>query len=215
MDTNIDNAQVKYAGTFKRSCAMGIDVTLVLFLRVFVAQILGVLFFNRIIQNFLLDFQQHFGTEFIKGNAEHMSYIFHHSAFYYILLLYFIIILVGAIYHSYLNSSAWQGTVGKRLLNIVMVNEEGKRIRFSTAMSHYFLSILPFIYVIYIALFQAANQISFFDAITANNNNILFGMVFIVWVQMQAFTKRKTTAYDLICKTSFIEGKTSAKYPWN
>ena len=39
--------------------------------------------------------------------------------------------------------------------------------------------------------------------------------MFILWVQIHFFTKRKTTAYDLICDTILVKGRTSARLPWH
>lgn len=123
--------------------------------------------------------------------------------------------MVGALYHAYLNSSNWQGTIGKRLMKIIIVNENNhKKINFFLALGHYFLSILPIAYIIYLLIFQVANNLSLFDAITHNSINLILGVIFILWIQIQSLTKKKTTAYDLICETVVIQGKTASKFPW-
>ncbi len=212
MAINIDN--IKFASPFKRSFASSIDMFATLLLRMFALQILGEFWIKNVIANFMLEFKEHFGTEFIKGNQEHMSFLVHHSAFMQILSLYIIIILVGAFYHIYFNSSSWQATPGKRIMNIIMIKEDGKKVNFSLAFSHYFLALLPCIYLIYILIFVVMNKMTFFHAIMATGANMVFGIIFIAWVQISYFTKKKSTMYDLICKTIFIEGRSSTKYPW-
>lgn len=47
--------------------------------------------------------------------------------------------LVLWLYHAILESSPWQGTVGKKLLNLKVANLKGERIGFLRASSRYFL----------------------------------------------------------------------------
>ncbi len=205
-----------YASSFRRSCAAGIDMTIVLLLRALTAQALGMLFVTQALQDFLTEFREKFGTEFAKNNADHIAFITHHKIFFIVLAFYAIVIFVGALYHALLNSSAWQGTIGKRLMRIAIVGEDDSRINFNTALSHYFLSILPFIYIIYIILFQLKNNLTFFQTVTASDINAFLGILFLLWTQIHLFTKRKTTAYDLICKTTTVNKKiTEAKFPWS
>ncbi len=204
----------KYASTFRRSSATMVDVTIVLFLRSFVMQFLGNLWLKAEVAQFLLDFKDHFGTETVKHTREHMDFVISHSVFTSCLLFYFIVILVGALYHSLLNASSWHGTIGKRLMKITIVTENDEKITFLKSLSHYFLSVLPFVYVIYIVTFQTINKLTFFHAVTASELNVFFGIIFTLWVQIHIFTRKKTTAYDLICKTVLINDKTLAKFPW-
>jgi uncharacterized RDD family membrane protein YckC len=125
------------------------------------------------------------------------------------------VLIVGALYYAILNSSAWQSTIGNRVMKIIMVKEGGEKITFGLALWHYVLSILPFVFIVYLISFQQANQLTFFQAVTASYFNIMFGVLFVVWVQIQTITKKKTTAYDMICQTLLVKGKTAAKFPWS
>lgn len=213
-----------YVGTFKRSTASFIDVTIVFFLRAFAMQIMGYLWLNEQILRYAQDFQNRFGTESMKNTKPHVEFLLNHQIFIHGIIFYFIVLMIGALYHSLLNSSKWQATIGKRLLKIVMVKDEfsydepseiGKfRISYAKALGHYFLSILPLAYVIYITSYQVNYKLDFVKAITATEANVFFGLVFILWVQIHIFTKKKTTAYDMICKTNFVNGRTSSKFPW-
>ena len=129
--------------------------------------------------------------------------------------MFFIIMLIGTIYHSYLNSSSWRATIGKRLMGIAIVKKNLVSLSFSRALLHYFLSILPFIYILYIISYHASYNIDIQKAITASFGNIVLGIIFILWIQIQLFTKNKTTAYDLISNTIFINKVYNAKRPWS
>lgn len=203
-----------YVSSIRRSTATMIDMSLVLFLRMIVMQLLAALWLDRIVLRFLEEFHSEFGTELIKNNPEHINFIIQHKVFYSAIIFYLTIIMVGAIYHAYFNASRWRGTLGKRIMNIMIQKEDGSRLSFKTGFAHYFLSILPFIYLFYLLSFQIRNNLNFYQAVTYSQLNIFFGVIFIIWVQIHAFSKRKTTAYDLICKTIFIKGRTDAKLPW-
>ena len=192
------------------------DMMIVLVIRAGVAQLLGSLFMNQVIQDFLTEFHEKFGTETVKSTPEHIDFVIHHKFFYAVLICYAIVIFVGALYYALLNSSAWQATIGKRLANMVIVKNSGNpKLGFGLALEHYFLSTLPFIYIFYIVIYQNSHKTTFFETITASPANVFFGILFIGWVQIHLITKRKVTAYDLICKTTFRKGKTSAKFPWS
>ncbi len=204
----------KYASSFRRSSAAMIDMWIVLFLRIIVMQVLGRLWINQEIINFMEEFSQRFGTETPKNVPEHIDFIIHHRIFVYALIFYAIVILVGTFYHAYLNSSNWQATIGKRLMKIVIVKENDVKISFKLGFAHYFLSILPFAFILYLLSYQVQNHLNFYQAITASELNVFLGLAFIIWVQIHLFTKKKTTAYDMICKTVLINGKTDKKFPW-
>ncbi len=210
-----NNSEQIYAKTFTRGFAAMIDASIVLFLRIVFTQIVGLLFINSMLQKFLLEFRDHFGTEFIKNNPEHISFVVHHRIFIIMLLFYSAVIFVGALYHALLNCSSWRATIGKRLMKITIEKENGDPMSFNLGLMHYFLSVLPFIYIFYIISFQLGNNLTFFQAVTFSTTNVFFGLIFVLWGQIQSFTKRKTTAYDLICKTVIINKKTTAKFPWS
>jgi uncharacterized RDD family membrane protein YckC len=204
----------KYASSFRRTTAAMIDIWIVLFLRVLIMQALVTLWLNSAIINFMKDFSDNFGTETIKNTPQHLEFVTHHRIFFYSLIFYGIIVLVGTFYHALLNSSSWQGTIGKRLMKILMVEESDQKISFKKALAHYFLSVLPFIFVLYLVSYKVLHNINFYQTVTASELNVFFGIVFVIWMQAHLFTKKKTTAYDIICKTTLIDGKTSAKFPW-
>lgn len=205
----------KYVGASKRGLAVTIDVWIVLTLRIIVIQTLGKIWMEPQLVKFFKEFSDTFGTETVKDTPEHINFIINHSIFIHALVFYFIVLMVGAIYHAYLNSSMWQGTVGKRLTKIIMTKENGEKISFKRGLLHYFLSLLPFVFLIYLMNFQIRNEFTFYQALTASDLNIFLGLIFVLWVQIHLFTKKRTTAYDMICNTIVVNGKTSAKWPWS
>lgn len=205
----------RYASSFRRSAAAGIDIGIVLFLRIFTMQLLGALWMNKVIINFLAEFNAHFGTESIKNTPEHIDFVMHHPIFIYAIIFYSVVILIGTFYHAFLNSSAWQATIGKRIMNICMTTQNDLKITFNRGIMHYFLSVLPFAFLLYLMSYQLKNNLNFYQTITASDANLFFGVIFVIWVQIHLFTRKKTTAYDLICNTILVNGRTEAKWPWS
>ena len=205
----------KFSSTFRRGTAATIDLWVVLILRIITMQLLGALWLNSVLFQFLSDFKNQFGTEEIKAVPEHIAFITAHQIFWSVILFYSIVILVGAIYHAYLNSSSWQATVGKRIMKIMITKENDLKISFKRGLLHYFLAIMPFIYLSYIMIYQLSHKVSLSQAIMNSPLNLIFGVIFVLWVQIQTFSSRKTTIYDLICNTVSINGKTANKWPWS
>ncbi|MBL6665004.1 MAG: RDD family protein, partial [Rickettsiales bacterium] len=156
----------------------------------------------------------HFGTFAPKSTQSHVQYILEHPFVTHSLILLSIVIFVGVIYYTYFNSSKWQATPGKRMMSLRIVKNENEDIGFNLALSHYLLSITPYVYVLYLAFYKIHNEITFFEAITSSRTNLILGIFFVMWLQFHIFTKKKTTFYDMVCKTSWIKQKTNSKYPW-
>jgi len=53
-----------------------------------------------------------------------------------------IAILAGWLYHAFMESSSWQGTIGKKALSLRVTDLNGQRISFARATGRYFGSIL-------------------------------------------------------------------------
>jgi len=205
----------KYVGSFKRVSASSIDLWIVLLLRWLTMILLSKFWLEQKLATFKVNFTEKFGTEVPKKTPEHINFILHSEAFFCIIIFVALVLLVGAVYHSYLNSSAWRGTIGKRLMKITIVTEDGNKISLLRAACHYFLSIVPFVCAIYLLGYKASHDISFYNAITASEINIFLAILLVGWMQIQVFTKKKTTAYDLICNTLLTNGRDSARFPWS
>lgn len=204
----------KYVGSFRRSTASLIDIWIVIFLRAATMHLLGKFWleskFIALKQNFVTTF----GTDTPKNTPEHVNFIINSDAFLCLAISILIVILVGALYHAYFNSSSWNATIGKRIMKVMILKESGLKLSFLRAASHYFLSILPFVFITYLLSFKAHNQISFFKAITASELNLFLTLLFIIWMQIHLFTKKKTTIYDMICNTVLVRGRATSKLPW-
>jgi uncharacterized RDD family membrane protein YckC len=199
----------------RRSIASAIDTAIVLMIRIFFVETLGRMWIEPILLKFNNDFKEKFGTETPKRTPEHIEFMYQSDLFSHLLMLFFCVLMIGTIYHSYLNSSAWRATIGKRLMKIAIVKNNLMALSFKRALLHYFLSIIPFFYIFYIFSYQMKYNIELYQAITASFENILCGIVFMLWIQIHLFTKNKTTAYDLICNTVFINKVFDAKKPWS
>jgi uncharacterized RDD family membrane protein YckC len=202
-------------GTFKRGVASAIDSVIVLFARIFFIETIGRAWAEPSLIKFSQEFKDKFGTETPKNTPDHLDFIYNHEVFTKFMILFFLTIMIGAFYHAYLNSSSWRATIGKRTLGIIIVKKNLLPLSFSRAILHYFLSVLPFVYVFYLVSYQIKFNLTIHQAITASPGNIFFGILFMLWVQIQVFSKNKTTAYDLICNTIFIHQITEAKKPWS
>lgn len=212
---SVDDREL-YANSFKRSVASMIDMIIVLMLRCITLEILGRVWADKVITKFLIDFKTEFGTDQISNSKSHLDFIMHHQVFSVMLKLYFIIIMVGALYHAFLNSSKWQATVGKRLMRLVIVDlDDYGEVTFLRSLVHYFLSVLPMAYVLYLLIFQTTHDITFFQAIIATKYNIFFGIIFTAWLQAHFFTEKRATAYDLILNTAVINGETRFRLPYS
>jgi len=56
---------------------------------------------------------------------------------------YILILAVGSwLYCAFMESSSWRATVGKRLLDLQVITEEGERVSFSTATARHFMKFL-------------------------------------------------------------------------
>lgn len=187
---------------------------IVLILRVMTMQICASIWYNKQLIQFLTDFQESFGTETPKSTTAHVQYILGHPIITHTIILFSIIVFVGVVYYTYFNSSKWQATPGKRLMSLRIIRNDDKNVSFVLALTHYLLSITPYIYVLYIAFYKIHNEITFFEAITSARVNLFLGIFFVMWIQIHIFTKKKITFYDMLCKTSWIKEKTKSKYPW-
>ncbi len=215
---NISNKKdqtLPYSSSARRSTAAMIDALITLIIRGVTVQILGMLFIVSQLQKFLVEFRDKFGTEMVKNTPEHISFVMHHRITLIILLVCAAVIFIGALYHALLNSSAWKATLGKRLMGITIEKEDGSSISFYLALFHYFLSILPFVFIFYLLSYQITHNTTFYESVTASTANIVFGLLFLLWTQIQSFTPKKVTAYDIICKIILVNKKTAAKFPWS
>jgi uncharacterized RDD family membrane protein YckC len=59
-----------------------------------------------------------------------------------LIVVYVVVLIANWLYHALLESSSWQGTVGKKAVGIVVADMNGERISFARATGRYFAKIL-------------------------------------------------------------------------
>lgn len=203
------NKESQYVGSFRRGFASSIDMLIANFARMIVLMILGKLFIEKQLINFRGDFKAKFDSNIIGTDPEKIRFLMEHQVFKTTLISLLIIFLVGAFYHILFNCSKWRATIGKKLMGIVIVKRNGEGLTFFESLSHYFLSIVPWFFVLYITIYQSMHQINIYDAIIGNVFNLIFGLITVFWLQTQLITKKRTTIPDLICQTIFSFSKQS------
>lgn len=208
-----NKSQDIYVSSFRRGTAAAIDVLIVAFLRILFAQINGILWFNDQILQFMDEFKAKFGTEIIGRSPEHVEFLIHHSIVKAAMIFYLLIVLVGAFYHALLNSSSWCATIGKRIMNVVLVRNEGKRLTILNGFGHYFLSIVPWVFMLYIMIYQSYHGNTIYESINGNLFNLIFGIISVMWVNIHLITRKKITVQDMIMETTMAEGKIGGAYP--
>ncbi|MES2677931.1 MAG: RDD family protein [Pseudomonadota bacterium] len=199
------NQELKYVGSLKRSFAAAIDILIANIIRMAVVMVLSALWMNQQIINFWNDFKAKFDSDFIGKDPEKIQFLMQHTVFKSALLFCFIVFMSGALYYVLMNCSKWRGGVGKKLMKIVIVKNDGTKLTFLESAFHYFLSIVPWFFVFYIFTYQMMHGINIYKAITENTFNLIFGLITLAWLQIHMVTKKKTTAADLICKTIVVE----------
>ena len=213
---NQDQLKIEKASSFQRALAILIDVWVVIFIRFFFLALLGEIWMNDEIMQFKKEYDMAFGENqsSTKPTEKQIAFVKNHSIFVKSIIFYSFIFLVGACYYAYLHSSKWQATIGKRIMKIYFIKKNDMPISFKRALLYYFLSILPFIYIIYIMTFVANYKISLISAIMANFTNIFLTILFVIWIQSSVILRSKNTLYDMICNTTIKKGVINKKYPW-
>lgn len=196
--------EFKYAGSFRRSAAAAIDMFIANLIRMFFFAILGELWIKKLLINFWADFKTKFNSDIIGNDPEKIQFLIANPLFKSTLLFCFIVFISGALYYIILNQSKWRATVGKKLMKIIIINKNGEKLTFLESLSHYLLSIVPWLFVFYIFTYQMMHGINLYKAITENIFNLIFGLITLAWLQVHMVTKKKTTAADLICKTIVV-----------
>ena len=209
-----NDVQKIYATSMRRSLAGVVDCILVLFLRAFFLQVLNNIFFQKLLLNFLDDFEKNFGTRVPKGTPEHVQFAMHHSIFIYSLIIIFLTILIGAIYHAYFNSSSWQATIGKRIAKVITTNNNSEKVSFINGIYHYFLTLIPVIFILFAFIYSQKNGYTIFEAFTKNHILTILGLLVLIATHAGPLNKKKINFFDYLMKFEFHVGRTEQKMPW-
>ncbi len=196
--------EFKYAGSLKRSAAAAIDIFIANMIRMVVVTIIGNFWFNPQLVKFWADFKAKFDSEIIGKDPEKIHFLMQHQIFKSSLLFFLAVFISGALYYILLNQSKWRATIGKKLMKITIIKNNGDKLTFLESASHYFLSIVPWFFVFYIFTYQMMHGVNIYNAVADNTFNMFFGLITLAWLQVHMVTKKKTTAPDLICKTVVV-----------
>ena len=212
---NEDIPKKTYASPSRRALAGIIDCFIVLVLRACFLNFLNNKYFLKLINNFINDFEKTFGTRTPKGTAEHIEFIMSHSIFIYALIIIFMTISIGAIYHAYFNSSNWLASIGKRIVGIQVVNNNHEKISFNTGIFHYFLTIIPILFFMYVFVYSHKNNYELFETFSKNKILMILGLLLLISSHGNAFSKKKINLFDYLAKIEFHIGRTKNKMPWS
>ncbi|MFT6077226.1 MAG: putative RDD family membrane protein YckC [Myxococcota bacterium] len=197
--------ETKNASSLKRFVASVIDIIIANIIRVTVFTILANLWIKQLVLNLRNEFQEKFNSNVAGNDPEKIQFIAQHSITKSVLLFFLIVFVSGALYYAYGNSSRWRATIGKKIMKIITVRDNGDRLSFMTSLSHYLLSFAPWIFAFYIFSYSMMYKINIYNAIMGNSFNLAFGLVTLAWMQIHIIIKQKKTAPDLICKVRVIE----------
>lgn len=202
----MENKELESAGSFKRSFANFIDVIIANLIRALLISLLFQLWIKEKLIDFIEEFKVTFQTDvvFFGSDPEKIRFLAHHSIFVNVLLSLIIIFIAGALYYILMNCSKWKATVGKKLMKLEIVKQNGNRLTFFESFSHYSLSMFPWLFVIYIFSYAMIKEINIYNAIMGNIFNLIFGLITVFWFEFHLITKRKITIPDLICKTKTV-----------
>jgi uncharacterized RDD family membrane protein YckC len=209
-----NNETVIYATPTKRMISGIIDSFIVLILRALFLQIVINSFAVNIFNNFIEEFEKNFGTRTPKGTTEHVEFIMNHSIFLYGLIIFFITIFIGNFYHAYFNSSSWQATIGKRIAGVIVANKDSQKISFMTGVNHYFLSLIPIIYIIFIFIYAQKNKYEIYELFSKNHFLAILGLLLLIASNANAFINKRINLFDYFMKIEFHLGRTENKLPW-
>ncbi len=79
----------------------------------------------------------------------------------------YIDLFVACLYYGILNSSSWQGTLGKKIMGIKVINETGDRISFFRSLGRYLMSAISILVLLlgYVSIFRDKNKQAWHDMI--------------------------------------------------
>ena len=116
------------------------------------------------------------------------------------LALYAIAFVLLWLYFAGLESSPWQGTIGKRMTGILVTDIHGNRISFGRATGRFFVKVTPvFVIVLAVVLAAATQLVALLIAIT-----VVLLIVLLLLGLVVALTQRKQGMHDLMARTIVV-----------
>lgn len=113
------------------------------------------------------------------------------------LALYAIAFVLMWLYFAGLESSPWQGTIGKRMTGILVTDLHGNRISFGRATGRFFVKVTPvFVIVLAVVLAAATQLVALLIAV------VVFLLIALLLLGLvAALTQRKQGMHDLMART--------------
>jgi uncharacterized RDD family membrane protein YckC len=110
-----------------------------------------------------------------------------------------IIFISGALYYPLMESSARCSTFGRRIMKIMVIDKNGKKLTFIQSFVRYLINLIPLILVFYI-----------FSQVTVkavNGFTILLALIAFFWFHISSFNKEKSTLTDLLSNSLNVDVK--------
>lgn len=116
------------------------------------------------------------------------------------LALYAIAFVLMWLYFAGLESSPWQGTIGKRMTGILVTHLHGNRISFGRATGRFFVKVTPvFVIVLAVVLAAATQLVALLIAV------VVFLLIALLLLGLVvALTQRKQGMHDLMARTIVV-----------
>ncbi len=199
---------ITYASIFRRNIANSIDTIISFFVAKFIVlQTIWMILGIKAGQEWQKEMVNKFSTNEIR-NQNHWQFLVHHRFFMIIIIMIIVFLIIGMLYHSILNSSKWQATIGKKIMGIKICNSQLERVSFLQALSHYLLSLAPWAVAIYFLCYQLINKITNPMLLITNSwFNIILLSIIGFWLQYQIFSQRKAGFNDLICNVILLKDR--------
>jgi uncharacterized RDD family membrane protein YckC len=116
------------------------------------------------------------------------------------LALYAIAFVLMWLYFAGLESSPWQGTIGKRMTGILVTDLYGNRISFGRATGRFFVKVTPvFIIVLAVVLAAATQLVALLIAVA-----VVLLIALLLLGLVVALTQRKQGMHDLMARTIVV-----------
>ncbi|NJM61894.1 MAG: RDD family protein [Oscillatoriales cyanobacterium RU_3_3] len=122
-----------------------------------------------------------------------------------------LITIVSWVYYAVLESSSMQGTLGKRVVGIIVTNLQGNKISFGKATGRYFAKSIGFVF--WIAAFFVAAMIPSTAQDTSLYGYLILALfiigllVAIIGYSMAGYTQEKQALHDIIARCYVVNGR--------
>lgn len=133
------------------------------------------------------------------------------------LILGFVSYLINILYGTLFECSGWQGTIGKKVLNLKVTNLEGEALNFSEALirnvAKFWINLvvllLPLVTSLTPPLPDPNDQLAQLKGPYMMVAYVIYGVGLIGYL-MAAFTERRQAIHDILAKTAVLKSKSKS-----